>query len=122
MRFAYVNRGSWPGAFRQYRDYGAARVRVLRKHPDFLRPHHLAPAALVAAGAAAAALAPFSGAARRALMAGGSAYALAAGAAALQAADGERELVPDVMAAYAALHLGYGAGMLGEALSPRPSA
>jgi succinoglycan biosynthesis protein ExoA len=125
VRFAYVNRGSWPGAFRQYRDYGAARVRVLRKHPDFLRPHHLAPAALIAAGAAVVALAPFSGAARRALVAGGSAYALAAAAAAAaatQAADGERELVPDVMAAYAALHLGYGAGMLGEALSPRPSA
>jgi succinoglycan biosynthesis protein ExoA len=121
MRFAYVNRGRWSGAFRQYRNYGAARVRVLRKHPDFLRPHHLAPAAMVVAGGAAAALAPFSVAARRALLTGAGAYALAAVAAAVQAAGDEPELIPDVAAAYAALHLGYGAGMVGEAIASRSS-
>ena len=114
IRFAYVNRGSWHGAFRQYRDWGAARVRVVAKHPDFLRPHHLAPASMVLAGVAAAGLAPFSRSARRALAGGSLAYAAATAVAATAAARDEPALMLDVAAAYAALHLGYGAGMLAE--------
>ena len=122
IRFAYVIRASWAGAFRQYRNYGAARVRVLRKHRGFLRAHHMAPAAMVVAGTATAAMAPFSGAARRALVVEAASYAAAAALAARNVAREDPALIPDVMAAYAALHLGYGVGMLGEAVRARPRA
>jgi glycosyltransferase involved in cell wall biosynthesis len=49
----YVARPTFRSLFRQYRNYGRARVRVVRKHPSFLRPKHLAPAAVVVAVPAA---------------------------------------------------------------------
>src|SRR6185312_7830129 len=47
IRFIYFTRASLSGLFRQYRNYGRAKVRVLARHPRFLRPWHLAPAAFV---------------------------------------------------------------------------
>ena len=111
--FHYVTRPSWRSAYRQYRNYGEARVRVVREHPDFLRVHHLAPAALVASGGVLAAAAPFSRPARRGAALLGGAYAFGAGVAALAAVRGsDGELAPSVAGCFAALHLGYGVGML----------
>jgi glycosyltransferase involved in cell wall biosynthesis len=108
----YVTRPSFRAAFEQYRVYGRMRVRVVRKHPDYLRPYHLVPAAAIAGGAALAALAPFSRAARRMLAAGVLAYGGALGAAALAT---DRRRAPRVALAFLALHGGYGVGMVGEA-------
>jgi succinoglycan biosynthesis protein ExoA len=104
IRFHYVTRPTWRAAYRQYRNYGEARVRVVRRHPAFLRPHHLAPAVFVAGGATLAAGATVSPRARRLLAAAATAYA----GAALVAARGR----PRVASAFAALHVGYGVGML----------
>ena len=113
MRFHYITRPSWKGAYRQYRNYGQARVGVVREHPDFLRPHHLAPAALVAAAGGLAAASVASPAARRGLVTLAGAYGLAASTAALLAARSkEPRLIPDVAACFAALHVGYGLGTL----------
>ena len=72
VRFVYTTRSSWTAVFRQHRNYGQSRVRVLAAHPDFLRPYHLAPPGLVAALARGSALAaPFSRRARRGLLGAG---------------------------------------------------
>jgi cellulose synthase/poly-beta-1,6-N-acetylglucosamine synthase-like glycosyltransferase len=113
VTFHYTTRPSWRAAYRQYRNYGEARVRVVREHPGFLRPYHLAPAALVASAAALAVAAPLSPAARRGLAALGAVYATGAGAAATVAARRrEPALSLMVAAGFGALHLGYGVGTL----------
>jgi glycosyltransferase involved in cell wall biosynthesis len=114
IRFRYVPRSSLHGVFSQYRDYGRARVRVLAKHPGFLRPRHLAPAAMVGTGAALAAAAPFSRPARFGLAAGVAAYASLAALAALEASRrDDPRLAPLVAACFPALHAGYGVGTMG---------
>jgi hypothetical protein len=88
-------------------------VRVVRKHPGFLRAHHLAPAALVGGLAVFAAGAAFNRPARLTLAAGTAGYATATLAAALVAArPRDPRLAPQIATAFAALHLGYGLGML----------
>jgi GT2 family glycosyltransferase len=47
IKFFYYARTSLKGLFRQYYHYGNARVKVIRKHPDFLRIKHLIPSAFV---------------------------------------------------------------------------
>lgn len=130
IRFRYVPRSTWGGVFRQYRDYGKARVRVVSAHPGFLRPRHLAPAALVAGGVALLACSAVSVRGRRALARAGAGYACAAVGAALSATRGEdRRLAPSVAACFVALHAGYGVGtldglarrLLAPAGSDRPS-
>ena len=108
----YVTRPSFKAAFEQYRVYGRMRVRVVRKHPGYLRPYHLVPAVAIAGGAALAAVAPFSAVARRTLVAGALAYGGALGAAAVAT---DRRRAPRVAAAMLALHAGYGIGMVAEA-------
>lgn len=113
VRFRYLPRSDLRAVFRQYRDYGCARARVIRAHPDFLRARHLAPAVALTAGAALAVTAPFSRAARLALTTGAGAYAVGAGAAALASARGsDLSLAPLVAACFPALHFGYGLGTL----------
>jgi cellulose synthase/poly-beta-1,6-N-acetylglucosamine synthase-like glycosyltransferase len=114
IRFHYVTRDSWLALFRQYRNYGRARVRVVRKHPDFLRARHLAPVLLVVAGVSLAAAAPGIPVARRGLVM----FSLTYGAAALvfaarAAGRPDPATVARVAACFVALHLGYGTGMLG---------
>ena len=104
IRFHYITRPSWRAAYRQYRNYGEARVRVVRRHPAFLRPHHLAPAVFVTGGATLAGASVVSPSARRLFAVAVAAYA----GAALVAAGGR----PRVAAAFAALHVGYGVGLL----------
>ena len=113
IRFHYVPRSSLGGVFRQYRDYGRGRVRVVNEHPGFLRARHLAPAAMVAGAAALAATAPFSRAARAGLAGALGAYASAATVCALDAARRDDiTLAPLVAVCYPALHAGYGVGTL----------
>ncbi|HEX5376328.1 MAG TPA: glycosyltransferase family 2 protein [Solirubrobacterales bacterium] len=114
IRFEYVPRATLGAAFRQYRNYGRARARVVAAHPDFLRPRHAAPAAFVLGLAGLAALSPFSTAARAGLAAAVGGYAVAAGAGAV-AATGREEirLAPRVAACFPALHFGYGVGTIG---------
>ena len=114
IRFRYVPRSSLGGVFRQYRDYGRARVRVVNAHPGFLRARHLAPAAMVAGGAVLAAAAPFSRSARARLLSAAAVYASAATLFALDAARRDDiTLAPLVAACFPALHAGYGVGTLG---------
>jgi hypothetical protein len=63
----YRPRASLGGLWRQYWNYGRGRMRVLRKHPDFLAPRHLAPSALVVVLAGLAAAGAVVPAARAAL-------------------------------------------------------
>lgn len=113
IRFHYVTRPSWRAAYRQYRNYGRARVNVVQRHPGYLRPRHLMPSVFLAALAALAVASPVSRSARRALAATGVAY----GAVGLiegrrQAGAGRPGLAARVAACFAALHLGYGIGMI----------
>jgi succinoglycan biosynthesis protein ExoA len=112
IRFHYITRDSWKGAYRQYRNYGAARVRVARAHSGFLRPYHLAPSLALAGAGALALAATRSRRARSLLAAGGLAYGTAAAASAYRAAGSEPALAPRVAAAFTALHAGYAVGML----------
>jgi glycosyltransferase involved in cell wall biosynthesis len=112
LRFRYATRPTWRAAFRQYRHYGQSRTRVVAAHPNFLRPRHLAPSALVVGAAALAAAAPRSRIARRTLVTGVTAYVAGALAAGVHAARSEPRLAPAVAASLSALHVGYGLGVL----------
>lgn len=119
IRFRYTTRGSWGAAFRQFRNYGQARVRTLEAHPDFMRPRHLAPSVLLATFATLVTLAPTSIRARRALLMLGSSYTAAVLVGATQAARrDEPALTGTIALCFTALHLGYGLGMI-EGLGQR---
>jgi succinoglycan biosynthesis protein ExoA len=110
----YRPRASLGGLWKQYWNYGRGRMRVLRKHPDFLAPRHLAPSALVVVLAGLAAVAAVVPAARTALalVAGAWGAVLAGAACAARGATWrERLLLPG---AVAGMHLAYGAGLLRE--------
>ena len=111
IRFAYATRPTWQSAFRQYRNYGRARVAVASKHPGFLRPHHLAPSVMLACSAGLTLAAPFSPHARAALLAGAALYGTGAAFAALRACGGDTSRAFFTMAAFSALHAGYGVGV-----------
>jgi glycosyltransferase involved in cell wall biosynthesis len=61
IQFFYFPRDSFRKLFRQYYNYGLTRVKVIRKHPDFLKVKHLIPAAFLLALLACGALGIFSG-------------------------------------------------------------
>ena len=122
LRQLYRPRASLTGLWRQYWNYGRGRMRVLRKHPDFLAPRHLAPSALVVAlaGLAAAGTVVPAAHAALALVAGAwGAVLVAAACAARGARWRERLLLP---VAVAGMHLAYGLGLLrgaiGDAAGP----
>ena len=120
LRQLYRPRGSLLGLWRQYWNYGRGRMRVLRKHADFLAPRHLAPSALVVALAGLAAAGTVVPAARTALAVVAGAWVAAVVAAAFAARGAEwreRLLLP---LAVAGMHLAYGLGML-RTLASRPS-
>ncbi len=47
VKFFYYPRDSFKKLYKQYSNYGFARVKVIRKHPDFLKIKHIAPSAFV---------------------------------------------------------------------------
>jgi succinoglycan biosynthesis protein ExoA len=113
IRFHYFTRPTWRSAYRQYSNYGEARVNVASAHPGFLRPHHLAPGLLVGGVGILAAGAPFKRSARRALRLALDVYAAAAAGAAVRACGPQqRRLAPRTASAFVALHAGYGVGTL----------
>jgi succinoglycan biosynthesis protein ExoA len=125
LRQLYRPRGSLTGLWRQYCNYGRGRMRVLRKHPDFLTPRHLAPSALLVtlAGLAAAGMVVPAAHTAFALVAGAWVAVLVAAACVTRAAEWrERLLLP---LAVGGMHLAYGAGLLHElvrrSLLPRPA-
>lgn len=122
LRQRYRPRASLASLWRQYWNYGRGRMRVLRKHPDFLAPRHLAPSALLVAlgGLAAAGTVLPAAHAALALVAGAWAAVLAGASCAARGARWrERLLLP---CAVAGMHLAYGAGLLrgaiGDAAGP----
>ncbi|HEX5590057.1 MAG TPA: glycosyltransferase family 2 protein [Candidatus Limnocylindrales bacterium] len=113
MRITYFARATFRSLFRQYRNYGRARFRVLRKHPSFFRLKHIIPPGLVA-GLAGAAILPLVLPAfwpLSLLVIGG--YAVFVAGASLLLAVRERFPAPHYIAvSLLALHFGYGLGML----------
>jgi cellulose synthase/poly-beta-1,6-N-acetylglucosamine synthase-like glycosyltransferase len=113
IRFTYITRPSWKALYRQYRNYGEARVAVLEAHPEFLRPHHLAPAVAVTGMLTLAATGVASRRARWALLGALIGYgALSVGEGARLAEPRGPAVVARVASCFSALHVGYGVGML----------
>jgi glycosyltransferase involved in cell wall biosynthesis len=113
MRITYFARPTFRGLYRQYRNYGRARMRVLRKHPSFFRLKHVVPPATIVALLVAAVLPLILPAAwpLSALVIGG--YALFIVAASLVLAARARFPYPHyILVSLLALHGGYGVGML----------
>jgi succinoglycan biosynthesis protein ExoA len=114
IRSRYYNRSSVGTLFRQYRQYGHWKVRVLQKHPRQMSARQFAPPALVAGLVGGVVLAPVSRPARRLWIGLAALYALANLGASLsiarRAGMSHMRHLPIV---FGALHLGYGAGFLG---------
>ena len=113
IRSRYYSRASLRTLFRQYRQYGTWKVRVLQKHPRQMRARQFVPPAFAAVVLGGAVLAPVSPTVRRAWTAALSTYVAATLAASVSVAhrSGWRHL-PVLPAAFAAVHLGYGTGFL----------
>jgi succinoglycan biosynthesis protein ExoA len=113
IRSWYRPRGTLPGLFRQYMQYGYWKVRVIRKHRLPASPRHLAPAFCLTAAALLTAAAPFWGPAACALLALTGAYLTAiAVAAAFTARRSGLDLLPVLPAVFFCYHFGYGLGFL----------
>jgi hypothetical protein len=110
IRTTYWSRASVRGAFRQYFEYGAYKVRVAQKRRTLPSGRSLVPALLVGALGAGVVAAV---ARRDARLAVAPAVAYAAGTVAAAAVEARRDPGAAVLAppAFAALHLGYGAGV-----------
>jgi cellulose synthase/poly-beta-1,6-N-acetylglucosamine synthase-like glycosyltransferase len=108
LRIEWQARETVGALLRQYWRYGLGKAAVARKHPRSLRARHLAAPALVAAFGTAAVVAPRRPAVAAAICAP---YAVALGAASIVTAAGvDRRARPYVPAAFAAMHLAWGAG------------
>ncbi len=113
IRSRYYSRSSLRTLFRQYRQYGAWKVRVLQKHPRQMSARQFVPPAFVAALIGGAVLAPVSRVARRTWLATLGAYGVAALTASAGIARRSRwRHLPVLASAFAAVHVGYGAGFL----------
>lgn len=107
IQSTYRNRATLRSLWKQYFDYGRWKVRVMQKHPAQMRPRHFAPPLFVA-GLGASALVP------PAFAAAATAYVTATCAVTFSIAAKARRLdvIPYLPAAFAILHVGYGAGFL----------
>jgi succinoglycan biosynthesis protein ExoA len=113
MRSRYRNRQRLKTLGRQFYQYGWWKVRVLQKHPRQMSVRQFVPPAFIAALVVTAAAAPWLAPAGWLCAAGVAAYGAAASAAA--ATVSRRHgwyLFPRLLAAFAALHLSWGAGFL----------
>ena len=119
IRTFYVPRGTLRGVFRQYYEYGFWKVPVMLRHRSVLSARSLAPLALVGSLLVVAPLAVFLDIALWLLVAEIGVYAVAAlvfGAKSLTRRREPWRLLPRVVAAFAAFHVGYGVGMLAGSL------
>jgi succinoglycan biosynthesis protein ExoA len=113
VRSRYYSRATLASLWRQYFGYGLYKVQVLRKHPRQMKARQLVPGAFVACLAAGVALSPFSSRARRLLALVVAAYGTANGFASWRtASQTERRNLATLPAAFAVMHLGYGAGFI----------
>ena len=113
---SYTPRGSLVAAFRQYYAYGRWKVPVMLKHRAVLSGRSMAPAAMVGTLAILGASMPFSPVARRLALSEVALYttcAAAFGAVSVRRRNERWRLLPRVVAAYPAFHLGYGLGLFG---------
>ena len=113
IRSIYHTRSSLPALFRQYRAYGRAKVRVLRRHPAQARLRQFVPASFVGVLGGLSLASPIVRPLRRALPLVMGLYLLAAVAASLRIASqhGWRYAVV-LPLAFACLHVAYGVGFL----------
>ena len=113
IRFYYFSRTSFTTVFKQYYHYGRLRVQVIRKHPDFFRPKHAMPPALVFCLLITALVGTFNQTALIAFIGLASFYVIVSTgvSAAISATEGRRYLFL-IPIGFAALHFGYGIGFL----------
>ena len=113
IRFYYFSRTSFKALFKQYYNYGRLRVQVIRKHPDFFRPKHAMPPALVFCLLTTALVGTFNQTALIAFIGLASFYLIVSTgmSAAISATEGRRYLFL-IPIGFAALHFGYGIGFL----------
>ena len=119
IQLEYTPRGSYTALARQYYQYGLWKVPVMRKHKRVLSARSMVPAAFVLSCATLLAGSPASRGLRRMAAAEIGVYALAATVAAGSGVRQRNEpasLVAATIAAFPALHVGYGVGMLHGAL------
>lgn len=113
LRSRYFARTSLGRLWRQYRQYGFWKVRVLQKHPRQMSARQFAPAALIAALLGSGILALFVPALWTVPVLIGGLYVAANLVASFSVAlDQGIRLLPALPAAFAALHFGYGLGFL----------
>lgn len=122
IRAVYYSRPSLRALGRQYRRYGAWKVRMLGQTGDVraLRPRQLAPPSLVIGLGAAAVASPMSRRAQKVFAGQALIYALLLAAAGYDAARRRNDirLAVGVSAAMAVIHVNWGAGFLRELLQP----
>jgi succinoglycan biosynthesis protein ExoA len=107
IRSVYRNRATLRSLWKQYFDYGRWKVRVMQKHRAQMRPRHFVPPLFVTTLGVSALVPP--------LFAGvGALYGSATLLASIRIAARTRRLdvLPYLPAAFAILHIGYGAGFL----------
>jgi glycosyltransferase involved in cell wall biosynthesis len=113
IRSRYYSRASLRTLFRQYRQYGLWKVRVLQKHPRQMSVRQFVPPLFAGVVAGGAVLAPTSRILRRLWGAALGAYGLATLGASVSIARRSRwRHLPVLPIAFAAVHLGYGTGFL----------
>lgn len=109
----YYARTTWKTLWRQYRQYGFWKVRVMQKHPAQMRVRQLVPAAFVVALVLAGVLAALTPVGKWLAAALIGSYAVASLLASFQVASREGlAAVVRVNLAFVLLHLGYGIGFL----------
>lgn len=112
IRSRYFSRATPARLWRQYREYGYWKVRVMQKHPRQMRARHFVPPAFVAAILATAALSAIAPAGRIALVTIAALYVVANLAASLSTLRRIDRRLPLLSLAFAILHIGYGIGFL----------
>jgi cellulose synthase/poly-beta-1,6-N-acetylglucosamine synthase-like glycosyltransferase len=113
MRFYYFPRETFRSFFMQYHRYGRARVRVVRKHPRFLKGKHVVPSGFIVVLIAMLAASPFSENAMLFLLSASAAYSGCSLIASVSSVPRTRPvLVLLLPVSFACLHFGYGLGFL----------
>ena len=109
----YYSRSSLGSLWRQYRQYGYWKVRVLQKHPRQMSARQFVPPLFVATLAATAAAAPFVVWARLLFASALGVYIIANAAATIAVVRRQRLSRPVALSvAFTAMHVGYGMGFL----------
>jgi succinoglycan biosynthesis protein ExoA len=113
MKFYYHIRPSFQSLYRQYFNYGRARVKVVKKHSSFFKLKHMIPAATVLGLAASLALLFIDRAFLPLFAAIWGGYSLFLVIASLSIAwETKFQRVDFLVTSFVCLHMGYGLGML----------